>query len=1270
MTFVGHAHVHRDYSPLDGTGTCNQLTHQAVKIGQTHIGCTDHGRLGGVLEHIDCCRHPEKYDDPDDPGQKRGKDERLIPWVGIEAFWRPDRFMDLSDKEKYGKQGHNWKQHLCFHASDLQGWYTLLRLSSKSWVRRERGGGFYGAPCFDWDMIENDHEGIIVSTACLASPISQLLLKGYYEEAKQWSLDMIDIVGEKNVFFEIMPHNLDLQREINLGIINIANELGRPFMTTGDVHTPYAEWMLTQQIVRMAAYGTTVSQQDRKKDAGEEIYTEQIDSIFLSSENDLLEMYAKYHPDIPTSEVKESLSATEEFARRFRMYTIGKTTKLPKVTDSPLEAKAIIREWCEEGLQKIKKAKDKIYKGRFDYEFKVLRDKGVLDYFVMVGDMVRWAKSTEPLPATKDDPNPPKKRPIRVGLGRGSAAGSLVSYLIGITAIDPVAWRLLFERFLNPDRVGLPDIDLDFETELKDFVRKVRNYLDNGTYEIIDEWVDGREYMKEYLKRTYGHDHVADIIAYQTFAPRAVIDKVLSTQDFPYTYIKSITDTIGDTERGLEKIAKDNEKVAKLKKEQPKWWQIMLNLEDQILRDSRHAGGVLVTDKPVTRYVPTQLGNDEVSIVTAWADRAEFPIISDYGLVKLDVLGVKSLAKQELACHFIRDYYEEEFEPNDLPVLQDPYDTDQDVIDLFVRGQTLGLFQFAGRGITQLLRHIRPDNAIDIAVANALYRPGPIKEAFKYGDRKNGLVPESEWYWHESVEPILKETLGIVAFQESIMEITKVIGKFTGGQADSMRKAISKLYRLPGDKAREFMQGFKEQWHNGCDQSGLREEDAEVIWNAILEFSGYGFNKSHSASYSLQSYQDGHIKLHYPLAFYASELTITKKSKKDEQIDHLRSAMREARIFDVEILPPDINNSDRGWSIDNGKIRYGLVSISGVGGAAAVEVIKHRPYKSLKHFLKKVPTTFNVSYTEALAHAGSFDAVEERPEILRRVRQWPITTRKFKIEMECGCKKTRTVKLTDNMLKKAEMDDEKAAEIIAEGDEAIHEVMEDLTDWALEDVSCSKHDDNPYIKHWEEIDPYYSLIAWYKDHPGEKDIPQGIRLFPNQILELEEKALNIPLSQANLVGRYADFIDERIYTEEEFDALPAKPKKKGKKHGMYCDCKDCDAAHCVIGGEIINVKKIITKKGQQEMAFIDVAHGVNQWSVTMFAWVYKKFKHQLHKPTAFLFAGHKDDRGSFLVYDMQDVLEVAEAEGYTPPQNERHRNGKKKRRRVRRKVAA
>jgi len=1225
---AGHFHKHCEFSPLDGGGNANQYTWAAVNNEQTHQGLTDHGRLGGSLEHFHACRHPEKYDHPLEPDRRRTKDERITPVLGIEAFFRRNRMMECNS---------TWAHHLCLHAGSLQGWRTLMRLSSKSWVRREHGGGFYGKPVMDYEMLEDDHEGVIVSTACLASPLSYFIMNGDDVGAKRFLRKMRKISKNGIVWLEIMPHNLDEQREVNLAIVNLAQETGDPLLATGDVHIPFADWEKTHEVIRLASYKQNFSHREMKKEAGEDVYTEAIDTVFCSSGSEMFAQFQKYHPDLPEDIVLEAMRNTHEFARQVNWYVIGQSTKAPKVD---VDAKQIVTDWIDEGWERVlkqypeshwKQWKRRTYIERKEMEFNVLDEKGVLPYFYIVGDFVRWAKSDKGLPKVDKDGELVRdnrgriqydgtKRPIRVGLGRGSAAGSLVSYLIGITAIDPITHRLLFERFLNPDREGYPDIDMDFETELPVIT------FEDGTH------LDGRGCVKEYLRRVYGHDHVVDIIAYQTFAPRIAIKEVGAVYELSWPWMNEITESIGDTERGLERIAngvadKDiepNKFVAGLRDKQPEVWSVLLNLEDSILRDTRHAGGVVITPKPTNFYIPTQLGADEVTTVTAWADRADFPIMADYGFLKYDILGVRSLAKQEVACQFIREYYDEEFEPNELPALRNPFDVDMEVIDLFVKGIMWEVFQFGGRGITQLLRHIRPDNATDISVANALYRPGPIKIAFEYGDRKQGKVPTT--YWHESLEPILGETLGLMCFQEQAMEVVKQLAGFSGADADKFRKIMSKLYRLPGDKAQQVMSEDRERFIHGCmTVSGLREKDAASIFDdRMLPLGNYLFNRSHSSSYGLQAYQDGYLKKHYPLAFYAAALTVGggRSKKKDEKREWMKAGLREARIFDIEAAPPDVNTSDRGWTIDKNKLRYGLVSITDIGGGLAQSVMDHRPYESYQDFLDRIPTGFGADKLVALAKAGAFDEIEDREYLLSHTRQWAEGVAKLKIKMDCGHLKAKTIK-------------------VKEGD--LEEAVNHFIDFECE---CKHHPEAAPID-FKRLDDTYEVARFLKDHPGQKPVVDYVPT-AEEINDMELASLNVPLSLGQIYMRYKPFIEARIFTEEEVDKLPVQPKRKGKKHGLYCGCKECEEAFCIVGGEVVNTKITKTKAKRETMAFVDIAFGLNHYNCVFFPFMYVKYEELLKRPTVFLVSGHKGREGNVLVSELVDVIDVAEANDWRP----------------------
>jgi DNA polymerase III alpha subunit len=515
-------------------------------------------------------------------------------------------------------------------------------------------------------------------------------------------------------------------------------------------------------------------------------------------------------------------------------------------------------------------------------------------------------------------------------------------------------------------------------------------------------------------------------------------------------------------------------------------------------------------------------------------------------------------------------------------------------------------------------------------VANALYRPGAIKYAFDYGDRKKD--PSKITYLHEALEPILSETLGLIAFQEQVMEICKVQGKFTGAQADFMRKAVSKLYRLGKEEAQAEMAPFYDTWMQGNRENNIKDADANRVWGYILEWGGYGFNRSHSESYGLQAYQDMFLKVHYPLALYASVLTTEHKAKKKEQQDFYKNTLREARYFEIDALGPSVNASGTGWGIDGDKLRYGLVSISGMGAGLVQQVLDNRPYEGYRDFIEKVPTAFGADKLVALTQAGAFDELEDRVHLLSLTRQWGAEVAKIKVKMSCGHLKSRTVK-------------------VKEPDDDLEALVED----AINDLACPHHPDAVPDK-IDKLADTYPMARWYKQHPN-GDKPEIVAV-PSitQLNEMELEALNVSLTQSAFLLKYKPFLDERIYTEGEIDELPKHPKRKGRKHGDWCTCPYCQESQCVIGGEVTGIK-VITTRTKDEMAFMDVAYDANQYSCTLFPKRYEQYKDLLSSAILFLIAGYKDDRNQIVVMEMADVFTVADEQGWTVD-NGRHDVGR------------
>jgi len=924
-----HLHRHSEFSRLDGLGTAKQYAEEAARLGQYALAQTDHGTLSGALHHIIACQNA-----PDSKGNTPRKGDPIIPISGVEAYYRPNRLL-----AKKFKLRPAW--HLCLFAKNLTGWHNLLKIVSTAYAEPEDGGGFYDKPCVDMELLTRHREGIAASSACISSWLSHLIDAGDSVEVTGYLNQMLNIFGD-DFWIEIMPHDFDEQRTLNIELVRLAQEKSIPLLATNDAHFPYKEWSDTQRIVKMMA-GYSMKKVERLKQEGgdeaKEYLTHETPTLYLAAEAEMKKWFFQHHPDLDKHAVREAMENTSLFVQRMQPYVLGRSHKLPKVVETPAEAERILRDWMEEGLGRIAaRGVDDFaaYEERAETEFALLKKKGVLDYFVMVGEITRWCK----------------EQGIRVGLGRGSAAGCLVSYLIGITQIDPIAYGLLFERFLNPDRKGLPDIDLDFQSDRRSEVKD------------------------DFIKPRYGADHVADIITHTTFQPKKVLQDLCRVFDDQISYAEAmlVTNTIeirqDDEETTLEELVPINDKLKEFSTKYPEIWKHALRLEGQVANAGKHAAGIIITPNAVSEYMALERGK-KGDPVTSWSDAADFPVVSDYGFVKLDALGITGLEKHEYACRLIEERTGEKVDLYDLGALYSPYVIDAEVMQGFCDGHTVGVFQFGGRGITNLLREIQPDDILDLAAANALYRPGPMKGGVHrdYARRKQDEALRT--YWHPLVEPVLRETYGIVAYQEQVMEIAKQLGGFTAAQADDMRKAMGKLYRIKGGTAaKDFMRRFEEQWFAGCEERGIDRQTADEIWHKILEFGHYGFNKSHSASYALQAYQDMWLKMKYPAEFYAAFLTY------EDDEDKRKQALREAKSRGIEIVLPDVNTSGAGYTVDDdGRLLLGLISIKGVGERAAEQVISKRPFKSFDDFLQRAGRDAD---TKALLESGALDKIARK----------------------------------------------------------------------------------------------------------------------------------------------------------------------------------------------------------------------------------------------------------------------------------------------------
>jgi DNA polymerase III alpha subunit len=729
---------------------------------------------------------------------------------------------------------------------------------------------------------------------------------------------------------------------------------------------------------------------------------------------------------------------------------------------------------------------------------------------------------------------------------------------------------------------------------------------------------------------------------------------VADTQEIDFKRTLDATESIGETERGLEKLAAKIKVLSEYKKDFPEVWEQALRLEDHIRNDGRHASAIIITDKPVTETgMAIQTTADRETIITAWADRVEFPVVSTYGWQKFDFLGVNSLNKQTLAVEFVERFYGEKVDLDNLSVMRDPKAIDPKVMQGFKDRKTWDVFQFASSGITDALVDINPDDVDELSLGNAMYRPGASSQIDEFAARKRG---DNKWtLWHPSLEPFLGHTFGIIAFQEQVMQVCKAFG-FSGAQADFMRKAISKLYRLGKEEAQKEMQPYWDIWLPGCLAVGIPRNLIDEIWALILEFGGYSFNKSHSTCYALQAYQDMHIKVNYPLAFYAAALTITRKQKKDEQAAFLSAGLREARTFGIEALPPDINHSDVGWTIDGKDIRFGLTSVNEMGSAAAKGVVAQRPFKSFMDFVQNAPEETNKKHAMALVKGGAFDGVEEREFLLGKVPVAHEHQRVFKVTFGCGCSRKKTVSLTKKYLEDLE-------DTLGQppGPKHLERMLNMKVREQMDKAHCTVHKDQPIVVKEEQFDTY-TVAEWMRDHPGEKPAtfePPTVA----EIATYERDALNISMTTGSIGVRYFDFIAERIMTAAEVAEMPRKPKRKrvhGKTyHGSWCQCEECEASAVTVGGEITRLS-VITTQLKEKMAFADMMFGSDFYNLTIFADQFREYSKLLRQQTAFLVSGQKNDRGQITVNEIVDVVELAQEQGWEPPPLQK--NGARKRR--------
>ena len=882
MSFA-HLHVHTEFSLLDGSNKIKEYVSRVKELGMNSAAITDHGVMYGVIDFY-----------------REAKKQGINPILGCEVYVAPNsRF----DREITG--GDDRYYHLVLLAENEEGYANLTKIVSKGFVE-----GYYYKPRVDKELLRKYHKGIIALSACLAGEVARFLTKGLYEEAKKTALEYQEIFGEGNFFLELQDHGIPEQGLVNQQLFKMSEETGIELVATNDIHYTYAEDAKLHDILLCIQTGKKLSDENRMRYDGGQYY--------VKSEEEMLRLFPY---------AKQALENTQKIADRCHVEIEFGVTKLPKY-DVPdgYTSWEYLQKLCYEGLEKRYGDPSEELKERLAYELETIHQMGYVDYFLIVWDFIKYAKD----------------HGISVGPGRGSAAGSIVSYCLEITTIDPIRYQLLFERFLNPERVSMPDIDVDF------------------CYERRQEVID-------YVTRKYGKDCVAQIVTFGTLAARGVIRDVGRVMDLPYAYVDSISKMIPQ-ELGItiDKALKMNPDLKKLYDTD----ETVTNLIDMAKRleglprhCSMHAAGVVICQKPVDEYVPLSRAADG-TITTQFI----MTTLEELGLLKMDFLGLRTLTVIQNAVLLARRKQPE------LNINQIDYN-DQKVLDYIGTGKTDGVFQLESAGMKGFMKELKPHNLEDVIAGISLYRPGPMDFIPQYIRGKNDS--SSITYDCPQLEPILAPTYGCIVYQEQVMQIVRDLAGYSLGRSDLLRRAMSKKKAAVMEKERKiFIYGDEETGVPGCIKNGIDEQTANKIYDEMIDFAKYAFNKSHAAAYAVVSYQTAWLKYYFPVEYMAALMTsvIDNPSKVSEYIYACRQ-------MNIKILPPDINKGEANFSVDGGDIRYGLAAIKSIGRPVIKAIVEDREelglFQNLEDFITRLSAKniLNKRTIENLIKAGALDTL-------------------------------------------------------------------------------------------------------------------------------------------------------------------------------------------------------------------------------------------------------------------------------------------------------
>ena len=880
MAFV-HLHVHSEYSLLDGACRITDLVQRVKDLGQTAVAVTDHGVMYGAVDFY-----------------KAAKAAGIKPIIGCEVYVAPrtrfDRDHDQDDKP----------YHLVLLCRNETGYRNLSAMVSRGFTE-----GFYSKPRVDMDLIRQHHEGLIALSACLAGRLPRLLMAGDYQGAKAHALEMRDLFGDDGYYLELQDHGQPEQKEVARGILRLHKETGIPLVVTNDAHYLTREDASVQDVLMCIQMGKTVEDPHRMRFETPEFY--------IKSEEEMAALYPDW-PEAVENTAKIAALCNVDF--QFGVYHLPEFKLPPGQTDGD----AYFEQLCREGFARRYPQGSEEYEKQLEYEMAMIRRMGFVEYFLIVSDFIGYAKS----------------RGIPVGPGRGSAAGSMVAYCLDITDVDPMKYSLYFERFLNPERVSMPDIDVDF------------CYRRRG--EVID-----------YVNRKYGADHVAQIVTFGTMAAKGAIRDVARALDVPYAQADAIAKQVPNALHiTLDQALKLSKPLREMYDSDPVVRQVIdtaKGIEGMPRHASTHAAGVVITRNPVDTYVP--LAKNDEAVVTQYT----MTTLEELGLLKMDFLALRNLTVLDDAVALVRQHTPD-FDLRAVP------DDDPATFRMLSEGKTCGVFQMESAGMTGVCVGLKPQDIEDITAIIALYRPGPMDSIPRFIAAKHD--PSTISYKDPALEPILANTYGCIVYQEQVIEIFRRLAGYSLGQADMVRRAMSKKKLKDIQREREaFLHGDRSRNIAGCAAKGIPEGAAESIYDEITDFANYAFNKAHAVCYAIVAYQTAWFKCHYPREYMAALLTSVLDSQ-----GKIAEYIAECRQLGIRLLPPDINQSGPDFTVDGENIRFGLAALKGVGrgftGAVLAEREANGPFASFPDFCRRLlDEDLNKRVLESLIRAGAFDSM-------------------------------------------------------------------------------------------------------------------------------------------------------------------------------------------------------------------------------------------------------------------------------------------------------